>query len=106
MPGRRRLGRACEVRSVDSVPHVGQLVFSLAGRDRGRALIVVGISDARHVLVCDGVLRPAARPKRKNIRHLSAAASVQEQIAAGGRPVDHEMRAWLAAVARSEEDQR
>lgn len=48
----------------------GSVVISRAGRDKGRALAVVG-SDGRFVLVADGKERPLARPKKKNPLHLA-----------------------------------
>lgn len=48
---------------------IGTLVRSLAGRDKGSILAVVGYCD-KGVLVCDGKERPVERPKSKNIRHL------------------------------------
>ncbi len=49
---------------------VGQLVRSKAGRDAGTYFLVVGIAGPREVMVSDGLLRPVARPKKKNIKHL------------------------------------
>ena len=48
----------------------GTLVLSLAGRDKGRLLAVVGSDDRNRILVCDGKERKIERPKSKNIRHL------------------------------------
>ncbi len=90
---------------MDTVPRLGQLVYSKAGRDRGRPMVVVGVQDSRHVLVSDGGLRPAARPKRKNIRHLAAAAAVLADIAAGRQVRDEAVRAWLLEVAGPEGEQ-
>ena len=47
----------------------GTVVYSAAGRDKGRPLAVVG-TDNGWVLVCDGKERPLHRAKRKNPRHL------------------------------------
>jgi large subunit ribosomal protein L14e len=93
---------------VDSVPSLGQLVFSRAGRDHGRPMVVVGVVDARHVLVADGDLRKTTRPKRKNIRHLAGAAPVLPGVEKGQVPGDAAVRAWLQEVAggTGEEDGR
>ncbi len=48
----------------------GQLVRSLAGRDKGKHYLVFRELDGKHVLVVDGRSRPIARPKKKNIAHL------------------------------------
>ena len=47
----------------------GRVVISKAGRDKGRALVIVGVSGGR-ALVCDGRERPLSRPKSKNPVHL------------------------------------
>ncbi|HHY10122.1 MAG TPA: RNA-binding protein [Firmicutes bacterium] len=51
---------------------VGQLVTSKMGRDSGRMYMVIGFYDASHVQVADGLVRKISRPKKKNIRHLTA----------------------------------
>ncbi len=48
----------------------GQLVRSLAGRDKGKHYLVLGELDRKHVLLVDGRSRPVARPKKKNVAHL------------------------------------
>ncbi len=55
---------------------LGQLVTSIAGRDKGRQLIVVEIVDELHVAVADGDLRRIAKPKIKKIKHLNASKKV------------------------------
>lgn len=49
---------------------LGQIVYSKAGRDRNRYFIVVGIPWDEYVLVVDGDLRKAEKPKKKKIKHL------------------------------------
>ena len=48
---------------------IGQIVYSKAGRDKGKALIVISSSDIG-VFVVDGKERPLERPKLKNAKHL------------------------------------
>ena len=48
---------------------IGQIVYSKAGRDKGKALIIISSSDLG-VFVVDGKERPLERPKLKNIKHL------------------------------------
>ena len=48
---------------------VGKIVCSVAGRDKGRFMVVVGANGDRP-LVCDGKERPLERPKLKNPKHL------------------------------------
>ncbi len=85
-------------------PRVGQLVISRAGRDAGRSMVVVSLEDGRHVLVSDGRLRPNARPKRKNVRHLSLGSALHAGLSAGGSVTDAELRAWLAQVADGQQE--
>ncbi len=48
----------------------GQLVRSLAGRDKGKHYLVLQELDQKFVLLVDGRRRPVARPKKKNRAHL------------------------------------
>ncbi len=48
----------------------GQLVRSLAGRDKGKHYLVLEKVDHKHVLLVDGRNRPIEWPKKKNIVHL------------------------------------
>ncbi len=48
----------------------GQLVRSLAGRDRGKHYLVLREVDQRTVLLVDGYSRPLSKPKKKNKAHL------------------------------------
>ncbi len=59
----------------------GAVVVSTAGRDRGRAFLVVGLGDeGRYALVVDGQLRRVAKPKKKNPRHLEYRGMVGEEL--------------------------
>ena len=63
----------------------GQVVKSLAGRDKGYLLTVISADEA-HVFVCDGKERPVDRPKSKNIRHVEyVGASLSEAEMATNR---------------------
>lgn len=48
---------------------VGNVVKSVAGRDKGRSYLVVGV-DENKLLVVDGRARKVNNPKRKNEKHL------------------------------------
>jgi ribosomal protein L14E/L6E/L27E len=48
----------------------GQLVRSLAGRDKGKHYLVLQEIDPVYVLLVDGRNRPVNRPKKKNKAHL------------------------------------
>lgn len=71
----------------------GTVVYSLAGRDRGKLLAAVEETE-REYLVCDGKQRPLSRPKRKNKKHLCPVGAVlsEEQLL-----TDKSLRRALAA---------
>ncbi len=48
----------------------GEIVVSAAGRDMGRAYLVLGEQDG-FVLLCDGKRRGLAKPKKKNPNHVT-----------------------------------
>ncbi|MBE3574807.1 MAG: KOW domain-containing RNA-binding protein [Firmicutes bacterium] len=77
----------------------GQVVISRAGRDHGRAYVVVRMAEPPYVWVADGGLRRLARPKKKNVRHLQATRYVALPLATrlrAGQPVsDEDLRAAL-----------
>ena len=53
----------------------GRVVIAKAGRDKGRAFVVVEMIDDRTALIADGKTRPLERPKRKNVLHLQATST-------------------------------
>ena len=55
---------------------IGDLVISKSGRDKGRKLAVVGITDENYVLIADGDLRKVGNPKRKKVKHLQCAGKI------------------------------
>lgn len=79
----------------------GQLVRSLAGRDKGRYYLVLAAAGDNALLLADGRKRPVSRPKRKNIRHLQFTHQVAADLlhkAEGAMVRDEEIRAALAAM--------
>lgn len=44
---------------------LGRVAISRAGRDSGRAFLVVGCADAEHLLLADGCLRKLGSPKKR-----------------------------------------
>lgn len=55
---------------VGSGIRLGQVVESIAGRDRGKHYLVLRTVDERFCLVVNGRDRKLAKPKSKNRRHL------------------------------------
>ena len=49
---------------------LGQLAKSVAGRDKGRFMVVIDIINENYVYVVDGDLRRVENPKKKKIKHL------------------------------------
>ena len=56
----------------------GQIVCSIAGRDKGSFLMVVE-DRGESVLLCDGKARPLQRPKLKNKKHVKTISCVIDQ---------------------------
>ncbi|MBX5475828.1 MAG: KOW domain-containing RNA-binding protein [Clostridia bacterium] len=84
---------------------VGQIVRSRAGRDAGKAYVVIGLENERFALVADGATRTVRRPKRKNVRHLEVLPAEDARLAAsfeeGRGPTDAQIRAALAELVGS-----
>ncbi len=81
---------------------IGRVVISKAGRDRGRAFLIVGIADDNHVYLADGETRKLAAPKRKKLKHLwveaETAETVAEKLTGGKNVLDAELRKSLFAL--------
>lgn len=76
----------------------GAVVKSLAGRDKGSLLAVVGTENG-YCLVCDGKERPVDRPKRKNERHLEAVSvKLSDETCSRNRA----LRKELSALAQTD----
>ncbi|MBQ3226627.1 MAG: KOW domain-containing RNA-binding protein [Clostridia bacterium] len=65
----------------------GDIVYSKAGRDKGKYFVVVFIESDEYVLICDGKRRKVDKPKRKKRKHLTetgkTATLIGEKLAAG-----------------------
>ena len=75
----------------------GSVVIAKAGRDKGNPFVVTEILDSRTVLTADGKSRPLERPKRRNIIHLQATATVIDCIT-----TNRQLRTFLAAFQTHE----
>ena len=79
---------------------VGSVVISKAGRDQGRAFLVMEEVDADFVMIANGALRKLDRLKKKRRKHLKPTGRVVEalrdRLASGQSVQDHELRAWLS----------
>lgn len=86
---------------VGSGLRLGQVVESIAGRDRGKHYLVLRTVDERFCLVVNGRDRRLAKPKSKNRRHLLplevADAALAEKLARGEPVTDAEIDQALQA---------
>lgn len=74
----------------------GSVIISSAGRDRGKAMVVVG-ADGGFVFVADGKERRLDSPKKKNIKHIRKTLSSIELEGL----TDKKLRQTLGAFAIS-----
>jgi len=76
----------------------GIAAISRAGRDKGRAFVVLYELDANFVMVCDGSSRTLDRPKKKRRKHLLSTRHEMLDFPAkleGKSLRDHEIRKFL-----------
>lgn len=66
--------------------HKGDVVLSLAGRDKGCLLAVTGEENG-FVLVADGRERPLERAKVKNPRHLEKTSASIDAVSMAGNKI-------------------
>ena len=86
----------------------GDLVYSLAGRDKGKFFIVIAVSESK-VKVVDGKTRKVNKPKVKNPKHLKKVNAVSLNSIAveinGEKPVGNErVYKQIKAVIKNKED--
>ena len=60
---------------------LGSIAISLAGRDKGRTFIIVGVLDEAYVLVADGRKRKIEKPKKKKMKHIRTVAQPGGELA-------------------------
>ena len=84
----------------------GDIVRSLAGRDKDRFFYVISVSDGR-VALADGIVRKIDNPKMKKPKHLLFVASpktrICEKLAAGEKVFDAEIRKSLRQLGFCED---
>lgn len=81
---------------------VGRVVFSKAGRDKGKYFIIVDIIDEQYVKISDGDLRRLSDPKKKKVKHLELKPEIlegiQDKLSNGKKVFDAELRSALRAL--------
>lgn len=89
---------------------LGRVAVSKAGRDKGRAFLIIGIVDEDHVHLADGEMHKLSRPKKKKLKHIkiedAAAESVKEKLAAGTKVFDAEVRRSLILLGYNKEEEQ
>ena len=73
----------------------GEIVRSRAGRDRGRAFVILKQLDEEYVLLVDGRLRTLERPKKKKRKHLFKASDARMELS--GNLCNADFRKFLSA---------
>ena len=58
----------------------GQVVISLAGRDKGKLYLIIGFIGGNRVLLADGRCRTVNSPKKKNLKHLQPYRNIFPEI--------------------------
>ncbi|NCB73539.1 MAG: hypothetical protein EOM51_02175 [Clostridia bacterium] len=74
------------------------IVFSLAGHDKGREFVVIKL-DGDYALIVDGKTRKLTKPKRKNLKHLCLGKMGSTELAGAigtGKATDSAIRKELA----------
>ena len=87
---------------------VGEIVQSLAGRDKGEYLIVVA-TNGEYVTLVDGKIRKATSPKRKKIKHIKKISFVSSELTEhilSGKPMSNQklIKAIKTAKQKIQED--
>ncbi|HOJ76576.1 MAG TPA: KOW domain-containing RNA-binding protein [Bacillota bacterium] len=58
----------------------GQLVRSIAGRDKGQYYLIWDFIGDKYIEVVDGIKHPVNKPKKKNLKHVRVTMVVATQI--------------------------
>ncbi|MBC3803755.1 hypothetical protein GH808_04820 [Acetobacterium fimetarium] len=78
---------------------VGQVVRSLAGRDKGQYMVVIEVVDDQFICIANGKLRKVNNPKKKKIKHLAKtnhiATEIRDKILDGKKISNAEIRKIL-----------
>ena len=82
--------------------HVSDIVLSLSGRDKGKAMLVVR-EDEQYLYLANGKGRRAEKPKRKKRKHTAFAghcdARTREKLLGTGRLTNSDIRKALSIWA-------
>ncbi len=77
----------------------GQLVYSRAGRDKGKPYLVLARAGETEVWIVDGAARRVEAPKKKNVKHLQPShivcGAMQNEMRSGKLPQNGGIRLFL-----------
>jgi len=79
---------------LDPTPY--DVIVSLAGHDRGKYFMVIGVREDGKLLLCDGKNRRLENPKSKSPKHVRVAAQGHDRPGS-----DKAIRTTLALTAQS-----
>ncbi|MEW6622265.1 MAG: KOW domain-containing RNA-binding protein [Bacillota bacterium] len=87
---------------------VGQVVKSLAGRDKGSYMIIFDVLDNNYVSLVDGSQRRMENPKKKKIKHLQLTGRIADgfvkELHSGRSPTNEEVRRTLEKLIPYQEN--
>ena len=84
----------------------GQIVYSKAGRDKGRVFAVVSVS-GNYLYLADGETRLLEKPKKKKIMHVQRTNEVHEELKTkflSGAARDSDIARCLKSLSVKEEE--
>ncbi|HYH04486.1 MAG TPA: KOW domain-containing RNA-binding protein [Bacillota bacterium] len=86
------------IETVDGLRH-GQLVSSIAGRDKDGFYLIWNTIGERYIEVVDGEKHPIAKPKKKNLKHMMitmlVATDIEDLILKGQSVKDFQIAAAI-----------
>jgi len=78
---------------------LGTIVYSVAGRDKGKFFVVVEVVDDKFIKIADGELRRIDKPKLKQLKHVKTEGSslpkIAQKLVEGAKIFDAEIRSAL-----------
>jgi len=63
-----------------SIPHIGQIVKILKGKDAGQLAVVLTQADNKFVYIADGDKRKFDQAKKKNLLHLESQSYISSEV--------------------------
>ncbi len=82
---------------------VGSIVYSKAGRDRGKCYIIVRFDEKGYAYVANGDEKSVQSPKRKNLKHLDLFGDrndvIGDKFLEGKQVFDSEIKSALRAYS-------